>query len=173
MVETWYHATEYHPHCRVPARGRWRRIEFLYLSRASTALMDSKWGPHTEVLWFNCLFTIPPTKLREGNVFTRVHRGGGRPCSPWRIGPHCTRTPLPQLVTSGGYHERLVHFGPPPLVMAIDASMVAASGNGKLSCLFYCQQMKLREGNVFTPVCQSFCSQEGTGSLSLVPCPHL
>ena len=30
---------------------------------------------------------------------------------------------------------------------------------GILSC--YCQQMKLQEGNVFTPACQSFCSQGG------------
>ena len=26
---------------------------------------------------------------------------------------------------------------------------------------FYCPQTKLRKGNVFTPVCQSFCSQGG------------
>ena len=29
-----------------------------------------------------------------------------------------------------------------------------------LLCDFYCPQTKLRKGNVFTPVCQSFCSQE-------------
>ena len=34
----------------------------------------------------------------------------------------------------------------------------------------YRQQTKLREGNVFTPVCQSFCSQEGVWPWALWVC---
>ena len=64
----------------------------------------------------------PPTKMRKGNVFSRVCPSAipstWVPCNhyPWCIGPDCTAPlpetsdlePLPQLVTSGGHHWRHV-----------------------------------------------------------------
>ena len=69
-------------------------------------------------------FYLPSTKLREGNVFTRVclsvHRDVGSPCDhyPWCIGLYCTGPPghqtwalpfprtldiRPPVLTSGGH----------------------------------------------------------------------
>ena len=43
--------------------------------------------------------------------------------------------------------------------------------------IFYCPQTKLREGNVFTPVCQSFCSWGGGSLYDVTAClaarPHV
>ena len=111
------------------------------------------WLPPTNEVWAKVMFLHVSVILFTGEVAVL-----SRMCYPRKGGAILSMGVL-SLAAPPGWQTiappRMAEDGNTPYSQQVGSM----HPTGILSC--YCQQMKLQEGNVFTPVCQSFCSQGG------------
>ena len=137
------------------------------------------------------IYYCPPTKLREGNVFSHVSLSarGGFPCDhySWCIGPHCTRLlsswtwdstvqPPPRtwdLTTEGLPRHRTSQYSPRADIWWLRSVACGTHPTGMLFCFFTDTGQSIIVQPRFTNISDENLIQNCSFSLKYTRCQYL